>query len=145
MHRTRSWNTRKYRSISPTCSLAAVVLTSKNGIISFILLNYLSISSRFTTTPPLSYTMITFWRDLVSIHALRFGTNSTIPNLIFLEKVTKNGIPLRNIMLKGVESNKSCFECPSVNRLYARILFPKIVENKEFPHSYLKKTIYYHQ
>ena len=44
-------------------------------------------------------------------------------------------------MLKGDESNKSCFECPSVNRLYARILFPKIVENKEFPHSYKKDDL----
>ena len=40
------------------------------------------------------------------------------------------------VVLKGVESNKSWFERPFVNRLYARIMFPKIVENKKFSHSY---------
>ena len=44
-------------------------------------------------------------------------------------------------LLKGVESNKSRFERPSVIHLYARILFPKIVENKEFPHSYKKEKL----
>ena len=44
-------------------------------------------------------------------------------------------------VLKGVKSNKSSFERPSVNRLYARILFPKIVENKESPHSYKKEYL----
>ena len=44
----------------------------------------------------------------------------------------------RSPPLKVVESNKSCFKRLSVVHLYARIMFPKIVENKEFPHSYKK-------
>ena len=45
------------------------------------------------------------------------------------------------VILKGVKSNKSWFKHPFVNRLYARILFPKIVENKEFPHYYKKDDL----
>ena len=45
---------------------------------------------------------------------------------------------LLTCMLKGVESNESWSWRQSVIRSYARNLFPKIVENKEFPHSYLK-------
>ena len=44
-------------------------------------------------------------------------------------------------LLRGVESNKSRFKRPSVIRLYTRILFPKIVENKEFSHSYKKDEL----
>ena len=50
-------------------------------------------------------------------------------------------ISLDGGVLKGVESNKSWFERPSVIRIYERILFPTIVENKEFPHSYKKDEL----
>ena len=45
------------------------------------------------------------------------------------------------MVLKVVDSNKSWFKRLSVNRIYARIMFPKIVENKEFPHSYKKEDL----
>ena len=42
------------------------------------------------------------------------------------------------ILLEGVNSNESWSERQSIIRYYARNLFPKILENKEFPHSYKK-------
>ena len=46
-----------------------------------------------------------------------------------------------SVLLKGVESNEPWLERPSVIHPYARILFPKIVENTEFPHSYKKDQL----
>ena len=48
---------------------------------------------------------------------------------------------LLTCMLKGVESNESWSWRQSVIQSYARNLFPKIVENKEFPHSYKKDRL----
>ena len=50
-----------------------------------------------------------------------------------IRQTAYNGLPFISLnmgVLKGVESNNSWFECPSVIHLYACIMFPKIVENK---------------
>ena len=63
-----------------------------------------------------------------------------VPNYTFQKSDRKGPVVLTSV-LKVVESNKSWFERQPGICLYARILFPKIVENKEFLHSYKKDDL----
>merc|ERR1712086_1128761 len=100
-----SLTTRIRRSMSPTCSLAAVVLISTRGTKSLTGSNSLSIMHKRTTNPPRAYKNSTFLRELASCLTVRLGRNSTVVNFIFLEYVTKNGPPATNITSPPIVTN----------------------------------------
>ena len=85
------------RSISPTCSLAAVVFVSSRPTRSSTLSNSLSIRANRTINPPFAYNLTIFLRDLASCPAFLLGMYSAVTNFIFLERVTKSGSPHTNM------------------------------------------------
>ena len=93
----RSLMTRIERSTSPTCSLAAVVLTGTSVDRSSRGLNSMSIRHIFTRNPPLRYSLATASKLAWSCLAIRLGRNSTVISLMPLDRVTKNGKPFTNI------------------------------------------------
>ena len=86
-------------SVSPTCSRAAVVLTSTSSIPSWSLtfLNSMSIIIVRTLKPLRAYKLVICFRDLRSCIAFQLGTCSQVYILIPLERETKNAIPFTNI------------------------------------------------
>ena len=94
-------------SISATCSCAAVVLTSSRTTLSPIFSNYISIITRRVTNPPLAYYFTFFIRYLANFSAIQLCTYSQVINMIFNEKVTRNGIPFTN-MTSDVEVTNLC-------------------------------------
>ena len=97
VHRARSLITRIFRSISPTCSLAAVVLRVTFGIRVLRHSNSWSIREVCTMKPAVPYIVMTLFSVLTSRLAVRDGKYSMVTKLIPLEEVTKNGKPLTNI------------------------------------------------
>ena len=86
-----------FRSISPTCSLAAVVFSVMFGSSSLSASNSMSIIPVCTMNPPLEYILITRSTLLASCLAVLDGKYSIVIKLIPREEVTKNGKPLTNI------------------------------------------------
>ena len=64
VHRTLSFTVLLLRSISPTCSLATVMLTCKKGTYSFTASPFLSIRAKLTINPPRAYNINYFFRCL---------------------------------------------------------------------------------
>ena len=83
--------------ISVTCSCTAVVLTASSPTFSLTFSNYISIRTRRVKNPPLEYNFTVFIIDLANFPAVRVGAYSQVINMIFREKVTRNGIPFMNM------------------------------------------------
>ena len=94
-------------SISETCSCAAVVLTSIIPNLYLTFLNYIYIRTRRVTKPSLAYNFMIFVRNLVNCPDVQVGTYSQGINMIFHDKVTRNGIPLTN-MISNVKVINLC-------------------------------------
>ena len=93
----RSLITRMARSMSPTCSRAAVVLTGTSRDRSSRGLNSISIKHILTRKPPLLYSRATVSRLACSCVAVRLRRNSIVSSFMPLDRVTKNGRPFTNI------------------------------------------------
>jgi hypothetical protein len=97
MARALSLITRICRSISGTCSLAAVVLSVMPRRLSRRHSNSLSISAVCMVNPRCVYISKTFFRELVRLALLRGGTYSEVVNFTPLELVTMKPRPSTNI------------------------------------------------
>ena len=98
-HRVLYFIRRIFLSIYGTCSRAALVLTYSRTNFSLTLLNSISIRIRQVTKPPLEYNFTVLIIDLANCHSARVVKYSQVINLIFCEKVTRNGIPFTNMTI----------------------------------------------
>ena len=95
--RVRSLITRIFRSISPTCSLAAGILRTSIGTWSFNFSNSLSMRTVWTVKPARAYTRTIRWISSPSFVAEHFGACSIVIKFMVRETETKNGTELTNI------------------------------------------------
>ena len=80
--RQHSLTTLIRRSMSPTCSDAAVVLRMTLGTWSVTLLNSLSMRIVLTAKPALAYTVIIRWRRRPRLEAVQRGAYSIVVRFI---------------------------------------------------------------
>jgi hypothetical protein len=85
------------RSISFTCSLAAVIFTGISFDSFSSGLNSMSMRHSLTIKPPRGYNLATDSKLLSNCSAVWLGKNSIVFSLMSLECVTKNGKPFANI------------------------------------------------
>ena len=92
--RMRSFNTRLYRSISPTCSSSAtsfsVTFISNNSVLKQ--LKAPSINTYLTRKPEAWYMAITCLIDFRRVFFFKFGISSTVPKPMFRDRDTKNAM-----------------------------------------------------
>ena len=84
-------------SMSPTCSLAAVMLMVTKSYEVANDSNSISIKTTQTIYHPCQYKLITFVKEQPSCSTFQEGTYSAVNNLISHERVVKKPTPLTNI------------------------------------------------
>ena len=94
-------------SISATCSRADMVLTSSRPTLYLTFSNYISIRTRLVKNTPLAYNFVVFVRYLANCPVVLVGTYLQVINLIFHDKVDRNGIPCTN-MTSAVKVTNFC-------------------------------------